>query len=87
MSGTIGTNVGIGKNKLGNATHLDGMIDEVRISSTARGACWIGTSHSSQKTGSALITLGSAENLNYNYRKKITIDNVIGDDCGADLTD
>ena len=40
---------------------FDGLIDEVRVSSVARDACWIGTEYNNQSNPGTFITLGSEE--------------------------
>ncbi|NIQ91673.1 MAG: DUF2341 domain-containing protein, partial [Deltaproteobacteria bacterium] len=39
----------------------DGTLDELRVSSTARSACWIETEHSNQKASSILVSVGGEE--------------------------
>ncbi len=80
---------------------MDGIIDEVRISDTARSACWIGASYNNEvwpdkavtptpnpspNPSSGFYTVG-AEVAPYAYDKTITIDRTkIPGGCGTTLT-
>ncbi|MHC4707857.1 MAG: DUF2341 domain-containing protein, partial [Planctomycetota bacterium] len=66
----------------------EGRIDEVRISDIDRPQCWIETEYNNMNSPATFYDVGNEENLNYLYRKKITIDtSTIGTGCSADLTD
>jgi hypothetical protein len=41
--------------------YFDGIIDEVRVSNTARSACWIGTEYRNQGSPSTFFTVGNEE--------------------------
>jgi hypothetical protein len=52
--------IGVGKWS-GPVDYFDGIIDEVRISNTARSACWIGTEYRNQNSPSTFYTVGNEE--------------------------
>jgi hypothetical protein len=63
-SGTsrTGTNeLHIGNGSGESDQEFDGLIDEVRVSNTARSSCWIGTEYNNQSSPDTFITLGSEE--------------------------
>jgi|GEM_PF-725231 len=49
------------------ALKVDGIIDEIRISNTARGACWIETEYSNHNDPAAFISLGAEESQGVTY--------------------
>jgi len=62
-----------------NTQYFDGLIDESRISSTARSADWIKFEYANQSSADAELTFATEENnltwlAGWSYRKKITID-------------
>lgn len=60
--GTLGSNlekIGIGAHRLGTGSYWNGIIDELRISNTARSATWIATTYDS--LWDDLLTFGDAE--------------------------
>jgi hypothetical protein len=64
-----------------------GIIDEYRLSGTARSACWIQTEYNNQNSPSTFYSAGSEEPLNFSYYQALTIQSsMIGASCGADLT-
>ena len=71
---------------------MDGILDEVRISDTARSACWIDAEYDNQfdpgDVGApGFYTLG-AEVARYSYLKPVTIDRTkIDGSCGATMAD
>jgi hypothetical protein len=68
VNSSVNTFVGFGTYPAFLGTHngternFDGIIDEARISSTARSAGWIATSYSNQNNPAGFITRGSQEN-------------------------
>ncbi|MCK5123088.1 MAG: DUF2341 domain-containing protein, partial [Candidatus Pacebacteria bacterium] len=73
-------------------SHLDGTLDEVRISSTARSADWIATEYNNQSDSSTFYEIGIQEVASptaltsWSYRKAITIDeSKIPDTLATDL--
>ena len=75
---TIGANITAGAN-----TYIDGIIDEVRISSTALPAGWIQTAYNNQKwpdkavegaNGFYTVDTGEEDACAYSHEKQITID-------------
>jgi hypothetical protein len=85
---TTTANVNLGKRHDGGYRYFNGDIDELRISDTARDACWIETEYNNQNAPATFYSVEAEENLNYAYRKHITIDkDDIGTSCSSDLTD
>jgi len=71
------------------SNYFNGIIDEVRFSSVARDACWIGTTYNSMNSPGTFITEG-AEEIFYEYRKPLTLNySQRGSSCGTsyDLSD
>jgi hypothetical protein len=65
---------------------FNGQIDEVRISSVARDACWIETAYNNQSSPETFYNVVEANR--FSYRKQITIDHTkVGSSCSSDLTD
>jgi hypothetical protein len=78
---------------IGESIYFDGLMDEVRISNTARSAGWIATLYNNTNSSNLFISAGNQENItipnwaapngtsNWLYRKEITIDSgrVVGD--------
>jgi hypothetical protein len=73
-------NLWFGSNQ-GDIQFLDGLIDEVRISSVARSSEWISTEYANQNSPDTFYTLDTEETTNpdwystdWNFRKEIAID-------------
>ena len=83
----VSVKIGCGNSAGTNTYWFDGMIDEVRISKTARTEPWISTEYNNTNSSSTFMTLGNEQTNWYNtsflYRKKITIDH---NKVDADLT-
>ncbi|MCK4613452.1 MAG: DUF2341 domain-containing protein, partial [Thermoplasmata archaeon] len=79
LSGSFPLLIGINYNKGGNKDKaFDGSIDEVRISDTTRSADWLKTSYNNQNSPSTFMSFENEQqqsSTNWQYRKKITIDN------------
>jgi len=70
-----------------NSYYLNGFVDEVRISTGARDACWIGTSYNNMNSPSTSVTVEGQEDLVFEHRKQITILNsMTPDSCTGNLT-
>ncbi|KPJ58221.1 MAG: hypothetical protein AMJ46_14500, partial [Latescibacteria bacterium DG_63] len=77
----------IGSNQGTTYRPWKGNIDEVRISSVARSACWIETAYNNQSSPETFFSVGVEANR-FSYRKQITIDHTkVGSSCSYDLTD
>jgi hypothetical protein len=67
--------------------YYSGLLDEVRVSNTARSAGWILTSYNSQNSPSTFYSLGSEEILattsSFCYRKSITVDHTKVTPCSS----
>ncbi|MCK4613825.1 MAG: DUF2341 domain-containing protein, partial [Thermoplasmata archaeon] len=64
--------------RAGPEKFLNGILDEVRISNTARSDDWIKTSYNNQNNPITFMSFGDEQQqplTNWQYRKKITIDN------------
>jgi len=69
--------------------YLDGIIDEVRVSSVVRDSCWLGTEYSNQSTPDTYVTPGGegTEPAVYTSQRTITIRDVMTPaSCGANLS-
>ncbi|NHI88720.1 MAG: DUF2341 domain-containing protein [Candidatus Thorarchaeota archaeon] len=66
----------------GGTSYLDAIVDEVRISNTARSDAWIKTQYNNQKNPQLFLTLGE-QAVNFQYKKDIKIDH---NKVAADLT-
>jgi hypothetical protein len=55
-----GTDVALGRRNSDSSTYLDGSLDEVRISKTARSADWIATEYNNQSNPSNFYAVGAA---------------------------
>ena len=55
-----GTDVALGRRNYDASTYLDGSLDEVRISKTARSADWIATEYNNQSNPSNFYSVGAA---------------------------
>jgi hypothetical protein len=71
--------------------YFNGFIDEVRISSVGRDACWIGTGYSNQSNPAAHVTVastGETQTPAFLYRREITIKDLMTPAaCAGDLSD
>jgi len=76
--------VAIGRNITASSRYFDGLIDEVRVSSTARSANWITTSYNNQNAPATYLTFGSAEADN--TAPQATFDNDLSTWQGGDIT-
>ena len=70
------------------AEAMDGLIDEVRISNTARDACWIGTEYNNQNGPGSFTTVGDEIMLGkFENRNQITINvSQRGSSCTGSLS-
>jgi len=67
--------------------YFDGVLDEVRISTVARDACWIETEYSNYNSPSTFASIGTGEEFEYKYRKRITVLNSMTPaSCTGDLS-
>ena len=76
----------IGKSPDDALQFWNGIIDEVRVSSVVRDACWIETEYNNYNSASTFSTIGTGEEFDYKYRKQITIKDSMTPDANCSAT-
>ncbi|MFX1262323.1 MAG: LamG-like jellyroll fold domain-containing protein, partial [Promethearchaeota archaeon] len=75
--------IGRRSDSAGATSYFDGIVDEVRISSTTRSDAWVRTQYNNQRNPELFVSVGD-EGVNFLYKKDITIDhNKVAEDLAG----